>query len=97
VVTSIQCCFDQVSSIFFSFIVYSSNCSSARSVFRSIDNEQEEGMHYPNHMYRRDNLERYLRNLIASNMYDDKQNDDAIPFERRAKAITKGDPREFMG
>ncbi len=43
--------------------------------------------YYPN------NLERYLRNLIAFDIHDDE----STPFERRGKAITKGDPREFMG
>jgi hypothetical protein len=43
-------------------------------------------------------LDRYLRNLIAFDIDDDDdKNNESIPFERRTKAITKGDPREFMG
>jgi hypothetical protein len=38
-------------------------------------------------------LERYLRNLLAFDNHDDE----VMPFVRRFKAITKGDPREFMG
>ncbi len=48
--------------------------------------------------YRPNFLERYLRNLAAFNSHDDDETyDEAMPFERRARLITKGDPREFMG
>jgi hypothetical protein len=42
-------------------------------------------------------MERYLRNLVALDIHDDERDDETIPFERRTKSITKGDPREFMG
>ncbi len=50
-----------------------------------------------NRAYQVRSLERYLRNLIALDGYDDGNYDESVPFERRTKAITKGDPREFMG
>ncbi|CAF0960522.1 unnamed protein product [Adineta ricciae] len=67
----------------------------SRFIERSLDNDQDDEFYYPsnyylNRAYRSHALERYLRSMLA----DD---DDAIPFERRGKSITKGDPREFMG
>jgi hypothetical protein len=67
-----------------------------------LGNEQDEDLYLPNnHLMNRANqvrsLERYLRNLIAFDGYDDGNYDESVPFERRTKAITKGDPREFMG
>jgi len=46
---------------------------------------------------RSSHLERYLRNLLAFDNHDEEKNDEVMPFVRRFKAITKGDPREFMG
>jgi hypothetical protein len=67
-----------------------------------VDSERDEDFYHPHyhHMSRSYNpsiLERYLRNLIAFDTHDDDKYDESIPFERRTKAITKGDPREFMG
>lgn len=63
------------------------------------DDELDGELRFPNtyslnRPYRSHTLERYLRNLLAR---DDAKDDPAMPFERRGKAITKGDPREFMG
>jgi len=67
-----------------------------------LDNEWDEDFYLPNNhhvarSYRPSSLERYLRNLIALDAHDDGNYDESMPFERRGKAITKGDPREFMG
>jgi len=48
-------------------------------------------------IYRPRSLERYLRNLVDFDFDRVDTYDESIPFERRTKAITKGDPREFMG
>jgi hypothetical protein len=50
-----------------------------------------------NRAYRSGSLERYLRNLLAFETLNNEKYDESVPFERRTKAITKGDPREFMG
>jgi hypothetical protein len=67
-----------------------------------LDSERDEDMSVPNYHYMSrsfypHNLERYLRKLIAMDTHDDDKYDESVPFERRTKAITKGDPREFMG
>ncbi len=67
-----------------------------------MNNEQDEDFYLPNNYhisraYRPNSFQRYLRNLIAFDNHDDGNYDEAVPFERRSKAITKGDPREFMG
>ncbi|CAF2491864.1 unnamed protein product [Rotaria sp. Silwood2] len=74
----------------------------SRYVEQSFDNEPDEDLylsnnHYVDRAYRSNSLERYLRYLIAEDIRDGEKYDEAMPFERRAKAITKGDPREFMG
>jgi hypothetical protein len=35
--------------------------------------------------------------MLVADLNDDYKTDELSPFERRTKAITKGDPREFMG
>ncbi len=42
-------------------------------------------------------LKKFLNNLLALEMHELKLNDNPIPFERRRRPITKGDPREFVG
>lgn len=75
---------------------------SSRYIERSSDNEQDDEYYFPyqyylNRNYRPNNLERYIRNLIALDTSEDANNQESTQFERRVKAITKGDPREFMG
>ena len=75
---------------------------SSRYIDRPVENEQDEDSYLPNYYhlsrsYHPNSLERYLRNLIALSNHDDDKYDESVPFERRTKAITKGDPREFMG
>ena len=53
--------------------------------------------YYRNHAYQPVDLERYLRYLVAADARDDYNDDGPLSLERRGKAITKGDPREFMG
>ena len=42
-------------------------------------------------------IERYLSGLMAKKARHSDKFEEETPFERRTKAITKGDPREFMG
>ena len=84
----------------FEFTSHCFNWSSSRYVARAYDDGDDE-YYLPNNYhasrgYRPSLLNRYLRNLMAFELNDEKY-DDAAPFERRGKAITKGDPREFMG
>ena len=39
----------------------------------------------------------FALNAIAGPPTEQRFSDEVSPFERRQKAITKGDPREFMG
>ncbi|CAF1074235.1 unnamed protein product [Rotaria sp. Silwood1] len=74
----------------------------SRYIERPFHNDPDEDLYvlnnyYVDRAYRSSSLERYLRNLIAEDIRDSEKYDEAMPFERRSKAITKGDPREFMG
>ena len=76
--------------------------SSSRYIDRSYDNEQNDDFYFPSNDYmtradRSHALERYLRNLLAFDNQNDENNYEVMRVERRGKAITKGDPREFMG
>jgi len=78
------------------------NSFSSRYIERSFDNDRDEELYLPNDHFltrglRQSFFDRYLRHLIAADFPDDDKTDVSIPFERRIKAITKGDPREFMG
>lgn len=69
---------------------------------RYIDNDSDEDFYLPNHYFkalahRPDLLERYWRQMMARNHYNEDDDDETSTFQRRGKAITKGDPREFMG
>ncbi|CAF1293184.1 unnamed protein product [Rotaria magnacalcarata] len=74
----------------------------ARYIEQASNNDSDEDAYVPNkyyrpHTHRSDFLERYLLDLIARNGHDDDHYDQKGLFGRRSKAITKGDPREFMG
>lgn len=76
--------------------------TSSRYIDRLTDNENDDEYYRPyyyrsNDLYRPRSLERYLRNLVNLDLDHDDKYDESIPFERRTKAIIKGDPREFMG
>ncbi|CAF3301252.1 unnamed protein product [Rotaria socialis] len=76
--------------------------TNARHIEQASNNDSDEDAYVPNkyhrpHVYRSNFLEHYLLNLIAGKGHDDDRYDQTGPFERRSKAITKGDPREFMG
>jgi hypothetical protein len=71
--------------------------SSARTVFRSASNNREEDIAHSMRLYRILNLARHSNNPAVFEMLDENQNDDLSGNIRQTKAITKGDPREFMG
>ena len=71
--------------------------SSARTVFRSASNDREADMSRSMRLHRILNLARHFQNPASFDMLDEKQNDELSGNIRQTKAITKGDPREFMG
>ena len=73
--------------------------SSARVVFRSVSNNRAEDLSHSMHLYRILHLARLPNNPAAAafERLDEKQNDELSGNIRQTKAITKGDPREFMG
>ena len=84
-----------------------SNCltfpSSARYIDRSFDQDQDDDdtdlpyHYYKNQLYPSREFERFLRRLVVSDMNENDKDDETLHLQRRYKAITKGDPREFMG